>query len=338
MPKLIPLIRAGCLVPHIRWMEARDRPVADLLDKACIPGDPVSDPERPIPLHGAFAFLRDAARREGAPDLGWRVVSEASVTDLGMLGSLSRAEPTPALALAQASRSMPNFCTHEKLSFRTVPGGGIVRVDFAVRTDPEALHQAQLLTLALICGVLAAARPSGVLAERIEIPPHPRAGLRHIPPQIAHEIAAAPAAALVMHIGEAVLHRPLPRSHHPSHAATRPLEAWHRLRAEADFLPATRRLVEAMLDDGGPSASRLAEAAGMGLRTLQRRLAREGTSFSALVDDARRRRALDDIAGGGVPIAEIAGTLGYASPSALTRAVRRWSGQPPRALRSGTMA
>ena len=111
--------------------------------------------------------------------------------------------------------------------------------------------------------------------------------------------------------------------------ATRPLEAWRRLRAEADFLQATRRLVEDMLDDGGPSAGRLAEAAGMGLRTLQRRLAREGTSFSALVDDARRRRALDDIAGGGVPIAEIAGTLGYASPSALTRAVRRWSGRRP---------
>ena len=46
---MIPLIRAACLIPHINWLESRDRPVDALLAEAGVPGDPVEQPERPIP-------------------------------------------------------------------------------------------------------------------------------------------------------------------------------------------------------------------------------------------------------------------------------------------------
>ena len=55
---------------------------------------------------------------------------------------------------------------------------------------------------------------------------------------------------------------------------------------------AMRETVAAMLESGMPSAGRLATASGLSLRTLQRRLAAEGTSFSALLEDVRREQAL----------------------------------------------
>jgi AraC-like DNA-binding protein len=64
-------------------------------------------------------------------------------------------------------------------------------------------------------------------------------------------------------------------------------------------------------------------------RTLQLRLDREGTSFAALIDAARKERALALLAEPGLPISAIAAQTGFATPSAFTRAFRRWTGLPP---------
>jgi AraC-like DNA-binding protein len=69
------------------------------------------------------------------------------------------------------------------------------------------------------------------------------------------------------------------------------------------------------------------------VRTLQRRLAAEGTSFSALVEGVRREAALTGIAGP-ASMADLSAQIGYANQSSLTRAVRRWTGAPPVALRA----
>jgi transcriptional regulator GlxA family with amidase domain len=59
-------------------------------------------------------------------------------------------------------------------------------------------------------------------------------------------------------------------------------------------------------------------------RTLQRRLAFEGTSWSDLVDEARRAqvRELDLRA---TPDKEITFLVGFSDPSALARARARWA-------------
>jgi AraC-like DNA-binding protein len=91
----------------------------------------------------------------------------------------------------------------------------------------------------------------------------------------------------------------------------------------------TRTIVAAMLDEGTPPASRVAAASSMSLRTLQRRLADEGTSFSALLDDVRRERAVAHLSAGSGSLHDLATSLGYKRQSALTRAVRRWTGCIP---------
>lgn len=72
-----------------------------------------------------------------------------------------------------------------------------------------------------------------------------------------------------------------------------------------------------------PTLAALAARLRMSTRSLQRALMREGTSFSELLDAERRRRSAELLEHGAV-LKEAALRVGYADPSALTRARRRW--------------
>jgi AraC-like DNA-binding protein len=64
-------------------------------------------------------------------------------------------------------------------------------------------------------------------------------------------------------------------------------------------------------------------------RTLRSRLAAEGTTFSDLLDAARKECSLAQMAGPGVKLAAIAAQLGFSDSTAFTRAFRRWTGSTP---------
>ncbi|MBX3250118.1 MAG: AraC family transcriptional regulator [Myxococcales bacterium] len=93
--------------------------------------------------------------------------------------------------------------------------------------------------------------------------------------------------------------------------------------------------VQALLpapDGGVRTLDEVARAVHVSPRTLKRRLADEGTSFSALVDAHRHRRALDLLAGS-LSLDEIASRLGYSDLANFSRAFRRWTGASPGAWR-----
>lgn len=69
------------------------------------------------------------------------------------------------------------------------------------------------------------------------------------------------------------------------------------------------------------------------VRTLQRRLYEEGVDFRTLYDDARRQLAMELLAEDGRKLAEVASLLGMSGLSSLHRAIHRWTGQSPSALR-----
>jgi AraC-like DNA-binding protein len=88
-------------------------------------------------------------------------------------------------------------------------------------------------------------------------------------------------------------------------------------------------------DDGGfDSLPRIAKKMHMSVRTLKRKLEVDGTSYSELLDEQRRGKAMlllrrDDLA-----IEEIADRLGYSDAANFTRAFRRWTGTTPKAFRA----
>ena len=70
----------------------------------------------------------------------------------------------------------------------------------------------------------------------------------------------------------------------------------------------------------------VAMALGISLRTLERHLADEGTSFRALRDEHLKSRLEGLLHSTGLSLAAIADRLGYSDESALSRATRRWHG------------
>lgn len=83
-----------------------------------------------------------------------------------------------------------------------------------------------------------------------------------------------------------------------------------------------------------PDADSVAMTLHMSGRTLRHRLAAEGTSFRALLDEVRERLAEEMLVMGGLTAAEVAARLGYVEVSSFSQAFRRWKGVGPRAYRA----
>ena len=103
-------------------------------------------------------------------------------------------------------------------------------------------------------------------------------------------------------------------------------QASHALAALPEHFDFARRVRSVLTEvvEQNPTLGAIARRFGMSARTLQRRLWHEGTSFQALLDLERRERA-DALLSRGARLKEAAFRVGYADPSALTRARRRWS-------------
>lgn len=93
------------------------------------------------------------------------------------------------------------------------------------------------------------------------------------------------------------------------------------------------RIVRATLPFYPIGAREAARLVGLSHRTLQRRLEQIGTSFEAIRDIVRADLSLSYLRESTLTVAEIAEILQFSETSVLTRAVRRWHGDAPSAIR-----
>jgi AraC-like DNA-binding protein len=84
-----------------------------------------------------------------------------------------------------------------------------------------------------------------------------------------------------------------------------------------------------VLPHGRAQMSNIAETFGMSRRTLARRLAEEGVSFTEILEDMRRDLALRYLEDPTLSISQIAWLLGFQEISAFTSAFKRWTGATP---------
>jgi AraC-like DNA-binding protein len=90
-----------------------------------------------------------------------------------------------------------------------------------------------------------------------------------------------------------------------------------------------RELLATVLERGPLDLQTAATALHIGVRTLQRRLRDEGTSYRQVVDELRRDIALSRLAKTDAPIEEITYLTGFSELSPFYRAFRRWTGKTP---------
>jgi AraC-like DNA-binding protein len=109
-----------------------------------------------------------------------------------------------------------------------------------------------------------------------------------------------------------------------------------RLPADGDVRDEVRSVLSTQVTAGDVQIDVVARRLATTPRTLQRRLARAGTSFEALCDDARRKAAETYLRDTTLSIAEVTYLLGYSEPAAFHRAFKRWHGKTPLAFRQAT--
>jgi AraC-like DNA-binding protein len=96
-----------------------------------------------------------------------------------------------------------------------------------------------------------------------------------------------------------------------------------------DFAVSLQHILRAYLPEGYPSLSLAAEISRMSPRTLQRRLAERGISYSTLIDRTRFDIASEMLAETDATSLEIAMATGYEDSSHFARAFRRAAGCCP---------
>lgn len=84
-----------------------------------------------------------------------------------------------------------------------------------------------------------------------------------------------------------------------------------------------------------PSVEDTARLFALHPRTLQRRLAAEGTTFASVLDEVRRDASHRYITATHMQFSQVAALVGFTEQSTLSHAVRRWFGVDPRGLRAG---
>lgn len=105
--------------------------------------------------------------------------------------------------------------------------------------------------------------------------------------------------------------------------------AMREIEAPAGFREQLVERLKRMLANGRPSLQLLARELLQSERTLQRRLASEGTTFSALLNEARRQAGMHLLADENLELKEVAYLLGYEDVNSYYRAFRKWEKMSP---------
>ena len=107
------------------------------------------------------------------------------------------------------------------------------------------------------------------------------------------------------------------------------LQAYLRTSFEGNFLEQVRSVINSLLPTKNCSARTVADCMGLSLRTLQRKLQGEFTSFQAQIDRVRRELAISYLQEPQFSLTDIAELLGFAELSVFSRSFKRWFGVTP---------
>jgi AraC-like DNA-binding protein len=92
-------------------------------------------------------------------------------------------------------------------------------------------------------------------------------------------------------------------------------------------------LILRLLPEGICGVDEVAQRLGVDRRTIHRRLAAEGASFTQLLEAARREVAVEQLKNGAAPLGEVTALVGFASLSAFSRWFRQAYGIQPSEFR-----
>lgn len=329
-----PCLRISAIMPLLRALNDLG-PAGDVLlaEHRLDRGVP-RDPTALIPVDTYLALFERAAVVTGEPCLGARLGFEMKAADLGPGGLAFAASSTIRSAFERLSRPMNALQSGTTIALHPDGPDRLVWTYQVAKRSSGPRRQDSEFTLASVYQMVRLSfdgnwRPLEVLFEHSA--PRNLAALQKI-----FDVPLRfnqPSNGLVLGVGaaekvyrsddEAVL---MLLDRHLAELGTETAGA-------SSMRQKVVRVIGLLLGRTSVSISTVAREIGCSERTLQRRLAEEGTSLRALVRDQRQERAALYLGQKGVRRAVLAEKLGYADSTVLWRATKTWNNATPAAKR-----
>ncbi len=311
------LVRSACLIGYVDLASRLGLDPFALLKEARLDRDCLIDPERKIPVEAVRQLLHLSGSAAGVDDFGLRLVGARPSSFLGPLALAVRDAATLRQALETVCRYLPLHREGVFLSLETLGDAAVFKLAAISGGGPPARQSVEsgLGTFhRLIRQLLGDAwRPRPVWFSH-NAPANITTHLNMFGPWV--EFGRDWSGIL---LAARDLDAPLP--------AADPIMAQHvkqylepmLAKVNATLSERTRQLVYDLLPTGSCFAELMAQRLGMNQRTLHRYLARDGETFSSIVDGVRvdlARRYVDE---GGRSLSEISDLLGFSALSSFSR-------------------
>ena len=291
-----------------------------------------TSPEARVPVARLIALWQLLARSPLDAAFGVRFGSSARVRDFGLVGYAMYFSATLDDALRRLSRF--SRILSESVAFQldtTRTHRIVVRPDRGLDLGARPEIDYRLAAVLAVCREV-----TGVDIAPVDVTfpyPQPRSTLEHrrwfrAPLHFAHRLSSITFAA--RDVALPIVRRDETLAGYLSDHAEHVLRT---MTTGSSFAERVRAAIWTRLADGRPSLGKIASALELSPRTLQRRLAEEGTSVHEQADHLRKAMALAALRDRRVPIGEVAFLLGYGEPSTFYRSFRRWTGKTPEEYR-----
>lgn len=289
--------------------------------------------------HGAFVSYRGlvialerAAEVTATPDFGRRLALRQGIEILGPVGVAARTASTTGEALRTCSTYLGAYSPAITVQLLPVADVEHVFLEFQiVEAIGSSAKQAIELSLGVALQVVRYLRGNRYRPVAVHFPHAPLTDESEYGAYFACQPSFETAQAGLM-LRASDLDEAVSRDAQAHEAVTRYLDTLV-ASAQPGLLGPVRRLVRDLLPTGTVSMDRIAHHFALHPKTLQRRLADDGTTFAAVVQGCRRELTEHYLRDTDLSLSQVAREIGYAEQSVLTRSCARWYGCGPAALR-----
>ena len=329
------VIRSASLTNYAEVARASGLDPERMLREFELPLRCLQEPEIKIPIDSVRRLLEASAERSGVEAFGLRMAETRRLSNLGPLGLLMREQPTLRLAVEKlvgyANRlNAALFLTLEEV------GDVIVLREEVIVGGSGSVRQSTELAIGVVFRALQALLGPNWKPRRVcfaHDPPGDRSVHERVFGRIVefgHDFNGIVCSRSDLEVANPDADPAMARY------AEQLFETTHG--GPSGTLNEVRQLVVMLLATGECTIDRVAQHLGIDRRTVHRHLAREGQSFSGVVDAVRRELATRYLRDSHRTLADVSGLLGFAAPSGFSRWYRRqFDAQPsqrrPRASR-----
>ena len=326
------LVRSASLTNYADIARRAGLDPARMLREFRLPERCLHDPDLRIPMDAVRQLLEASAERSGIEGFGLLMAEARRPSHLGALGLLVREQPTLRMALDAFVRFGKRL--NEAL-FLTIEEAGdvvVLREELIAGRSGSVRQSTELaigVAFRMLRGFLGAEwRPRRVCFAH-EAPAdrsvHERVFGRNV--EFGHDFNGIVCA-------RADLEKPNPDADPELARLARKMLSAEPAGEGRDLAPKVRQMVVMLLGTGQCTIERAAQHLGIDRRTVHRQLAREGETFSGIVEAVRRELAERYVSERHRSLAEVSALLGFAAPSGFSRWYRRQFRSKPSAGRA----